>query len=146
MSGFEPRSKPVFYGLPMLSPGSQQLCESAPSVQGAGAVDTAGWPPLVACLASEVNNRALSPPGVARLDDHNPAFNSSCELRKARGHLWSVTCHWTHRSLGKEDGSSLPFLLLHGSQVCKGYDWSRSKVLWMVSDWTELGLDCMLVS
>lgn len=59
-------------------------------------VDTAGRPPLVAGLASEVKDRVLSgkeshpwvPPGgwgeggTARLDDHNFAFNSSCELYK----------------------------------------------------------------
>lgn len=56
-----------------------------------------GWPPLVARLASEVTEFSLGQkvvagflPGVARLDDHNPAFNSSCALRKAHGHFRSV--------------------------------------------------------
>lgn len=56
-----------------------------------------GWPPLVACLGSKVTEFSLGKkvvtgflPGEAGLDDHHPAFNSSCARCKARGHFWSV--------------------------------------------------------
>lgn len=74
---------------------------------------------------------------VARLDDHNLAFNSSCELRKACGHLWSVRCHWTHTDPRKEDGSSHPFLLLPWSQVCR----APMGVMAKLSGLFEIGLN-----